>query len=116
MSNDDYKSYKLAINFGIFPEKRWPNRKIHYVISALYKPDDAIVIKTAIRTLNELSCLKFVPYDASSKDFLLIWPVKYPEGCWSYVGRRGGGQLLSLTPPNERGSMCLGDESKNYIL
>lgn len=59
-----------------------------------------------------MSCVDFVPWDGVAKDFLLIWPMKYPAGCWSFVGRIGGPQLLSLMPPDRRGPNCLGNEGR----
>jgi len=39
-----------------------------------------ILIYQAIRTINFLTCIKFVPWTGKEKDYLLIWPVKYPSG------------------------------------
>lgn len=60
-----------------------------------------------------MTCVNFVPWDGVVKDFLLIWPMKYPRGCWSFVGRIGGPQLLSLQPPDRRGPNCLGTEGRS---
>ena len=30
------------------------------------------------------------------------------DRCWSYVGRYGGAQVVSLQPPDEKGPNCLG--------
>lgn len=27
-----------------------------------------------------MTCVKFVPWNGKAKDFLLIWPIKYPKG------------------------------------
>jgi hypothetical protein len=43
-------------------------------------PSDYVTIYNAILTINMLTCIKFVPWDGKAKDFLLIWPVKYPKG------------------------------------
>lgn len=32
--------------------------------------------------------------------------------CWSYVGRYGGPQILSLQPPDDRSQNCLGSEGR----
>lgn len=32
--------------------------------------------------------------------------------CWSYVGRFGGTQIVSLQPPDEKGPNCLGSEGR----
>lgn len=39
-----------------------------------------ITIYQAIQILNFMTCVKFVPWDGKTKDYLLIWPVKYPSG------------------------------------
>lgn len=59
-----------------------------------------------------MTCLRFVPWNGEDKDFLLIWPIKYPKGCWSYVGKTGGAQILSLQPPDATGPNCLGSEGR----
>lgn len=75
--------------------------------------EDYVTIYTAIRTINWMTCIKFVPWDGKAKDFLLIWPIKYPRGCWSFVGRFGGPQIVSLQPPDENGPNCLGTEGRS---
>jgi len=60
-----------------------------------------------------MTCVRFVPWDGKAKDFLLIWPIKYPKGCWSYVGRFGGPQIVSLQPPDSKGPNCLGKEGRS---
>lgn len=60
-----------------------------------------------------MTCINFIPWDGKTKDFLLIWPMKYPRGCWSFVGRIGGPQLLSLQPPDRNGANCLGTEGRS---
>lgn len=98
--------------WDVFPEKRWTNRTVPYVISPLYEPDDRITIYQAIRTINFMTCVNFVPWNGKSKDYLLIYPVKSPKGCWSHVGKTGGAQILSLQPPDEDGPHCLKDEGR----
>lgn len=90
-----------------------------------------------------MTCVKMVPWNGKAKDFLLIWPIKFPKGykqravrdleqpelqndsiftflhlhvshrrCWSYVGKFGGAQIVSLQPPDARGPNCLGKEGR----
>lgn len=112
MTNEVYDNWRVGLRWDIFPEKLWKNRTVPYVISPLYEPDSYITIYKAIVTLNYMTCVKFVPWNGKAKDFLLIWPIKYPKGCWSYVGRFGGTQLISLQPPDDRGPNCLGGEGR----
>lgn len=71
-----------------------------------------IVIQEAIRQLNLATCLKYVPWDGKANDYLIIWPFEFPKGCWSFLGRIGGQQPLSLQPPSDRGPNCLGSEGR----
>lgn len=62
--------------------------------------------------INFMTCVKFVQWNGKDKDYLLIWPIKYPKGCWSFVGKHGGTQILSLQPPDDVGPNCLGTEGR----
>ncbi|XP_069692116.1 hatching enzyme 1.2-like isoform X2 [Periplaneta americana] len=113
LTNEMYDFWRVGIRWDVLPERMWQNNTVPYVISPLYETTDYVTIYNAILTLNFLTCIKFVPWDGKAKDFLLIWPMKYPEGCWSYVGRFGGPQIVSLLPPNEKGPNCLGGEGRS---
>lgn len=102
----EIENSKIAWNFEKYPIKKWQNRVIPYRISGLYTEYDVATINVAINTLNRLSCLKFKPHDEED-DFLFIWPVKYPKGCFSFIGRQGGAQILSLDPSDTYGDNCL---------
>jgi Astacin (Peptidase family M12A) len=79
IDNELYSYFRVGLRWDVFPEKLWPNRTIPYAISPLYEPEDMITILTAIRTLNTMTCLKFVKWNGKVDDFLLIWPIKYPR-------------------------------------
>ncbi|XP_023289723.1 zinc metalloproteinase nas-13-like [Orussus abietinus] len=118
MSNErhlyfQYFSYwRVGLRWDVFPEKLWANKTIPYVISPLYDTADYVTIYKAITYLNYMTCIKFVPWNGIVKDFLLIWPISHPAGCWSFVGKFGGVQILSLQPPDKNGPNCLGTEGK----
>lgn len=95
-----------------FQNRMWSNRQIPYVLSPLYSAEDQIVIMMAIRTVNFLTCLKFVEWNRNDTDFLLIWPIQHPKGCWSYIGKTGGPQIVSLQPPDQKSQNCLGSEGR----
>lgn len=112
MDNRMYRYWRVGLNWDVFPERVWPNGTVPYAISPLYDVDDQVTILQAIRTLNFMTCVNFVPWNGKDKDFLLIWPIKYPKGCWSYVGKIGGTQIVSLQPPDDRSPNCLGNEGR----
>lgn len=112
MDNRMYKYWRVGLKWDVFPERKWPNGTVPYAISPLYDIDDQVTILQAIRTLNFMTCVKFVQWNGKDKDFLLIWPIKYPKGCWSYVGKTGGTQIVSLQPPDHQSVNCLGNEGR----
>lgn len=103
---------KVGFLFDVYPKRMWVNNTVPYLIDQLYDPADQITILKALRTINFMTCIKFVPWNGRSKDFLWIYPVKYPKGCWSYVGKIGGPQILSLQPPSGGRWNCLGSEGR----
>lgn len=88
-----------GLNRAQHKSRLWPRGEIRYAISPLYSSDEMIMIEKSIRMINAMTCIQFVPLQRQlreGEDLLLIWPVKYPKGCWSYIGRVGGVQILSL--------------------
>lgn len=79
IDNELYSYFRVGLKWDVFPEKLWPNRTVPYAISPLYEPEDMITILTAIRSLNTMTCVKFVKWNGKVDDFLLIWPIKYPR-------------------------------------
>ncbi|XP_019762613.2 hatching enzyme 1.2 isoform X1 [Dendroctonus ponderosae] len=112
LNNDLYNYWRVGIKWDAFPEKLWKNGIVPYMISPLYEPTEQVTILKAIKTFNFMTCVRFVPWDGKTKDYLLIWPIKYPKGCWSFVGRFGGSQIVSLQPPDGSGPNCLGSEGR----
>uniref|UniRef100_A0A8D8SAJ5 Metalloendopeptidase n=2 Tax=Cacopsylla melanoneura TaxID=428564 RepID=A0A8D8SAJ5_9HEMI len=112
LNDEVYNYWRVGLRWDVFPEKLWKNRTVPYVISPLYDTESYITIYKAITTINFMTCVKFVPWDGKAKDYLLIWPIKYPAGCWSYVGRYGGPQIVSLEPPDINSDNCIGSEGR----
>lgn len=52
------------------------------------------MIKGAMDEFHQSSCIKFRPYEEGDSDWISIKGDS--PGCWSYVGRRGGGQVVNL--------------------
>uniref|UniRef100_A0A673L235 Metalloendopeptidase n=1 Tax=Sinocyclocheilus rhinocerous TaxID=307959 RepID=A0A673L235_9TELE len=64
---------------------------VPYVISNQYSPDELKVIERGLRSFADVSCIRFVPHEGQ-RHFLYI-------NCYSYLGRQGGGQVVSLERP-----------------
>uniref|UniRef100_A0A8C2AI17 Nephrosin n=1 Tax=Cyprinus carpio TaxID=7962 RepID=A0A8C2AI17_CYPCA len=65
---------------------------VPYVISKKYTPDELQVIKQGLQSFAGVSCIRFVPHEGQ-RHFLYIMS---DSGCYSYLGRQGGGQVVSL--------------------
>ncbi|XP_063215838.1 hatching enzyme 1.2-like isoform X2 [Bacillus rossius redtenbacheri] len=105
LTSELYNYWRVGLRWDVMPERMWKNGTVPYVISPLYEPEEYATIYKAIVMLNFMTCLRFVPWDGKAKDFLLIWPIKFPKGF-------GGPQLLSLQPPDRSGPNCLGGEGR----
>ncbi|XP_005987015.1 low choriolytic enzyme-like isoform X2 [Latimeria chalumnae] len=76
---------------------RWPKSrngkvKVPYVLSNTYNSDQRTVIKRAMNEFSRYTCIKFRPR-RNERDYLAI---QSRSGCWSYIGRQGGQQIVSL--------------------
>ncbi|KAG9260969.1 low choriolytic enzyme-like [Astyanax mexicanus] len=86
------------------PSCMWPrnsdgNTYIPYIISNQFRPKQKDLITSVLKTFEKSTCIRFKPRDRE-EDYI---DVQSLEGlCYSFVGRTGGGQTLSL---NSRG--CL---------
>ncbi|XP_029009579.2 hatching enzyme 1.2-like [Betta splendens] len=74
---------------------RDPDGKVYvpYAVANHYFSEELDVIRGAMDSFSNSTCILFVPR-SDQKDFLHIQSL---PGCYSYVGRRGGGQLVSLS-------------------
>ncbi|KAL7831155.1 hypothetical protein SRHO_G00306570 [Serrasalmus rhombeus] len=82
------------------PGCKWPRHKdkkvyVPYQISNQYGPNEIYIIKDALRSFEKSTCIRFIPRSQQT-DYLQIMS---DRGCYSYVGRRGGRQILSLRRP-----------------
>uniref|UniRef100_A0A914CV83 Metalloendopeptidase n=1 Tax=Acrobeloides nanus TaxID=290746 RepID=A0A914CV83_9BILA len=71
---------------------RWTNNIIPYILSSQYSEREKSLIKGAFAQLAEKSCFRFVER-TTQRDYL---DIKKLGGCFSYVGKIGGRQLISL--------------------
>ncbi|XP_043099847.1 hatching enzyme 1.2-like [Puntigrus tetrazona] len=65
---------------------------VPYVIANQYSPNEIQVIKQGLQSFADVSCIRFVPHEGQ-RDFIHIMS---SSGCYSYLGRQGGGQVVSL--------------------
>ncbi|XP_071974792.1 low choriolytic enzyme-like [Engystomops pustulosus] len=68
---------------------------VPYTLSGNYTLEEKTLIQAAMEEVAVLTCVRFSPRHGESS-YLRIRPY---DGCWSYVGRVGGPQDLSLMTP-----------------
>ncbi|XP_037608967.1 high choriolytic enzyme 2-like [Sebastes umbrosus] len=76
---------------------RWPKSRngrvyVPYLISSSYTRDETIIIVNALNSFMTDTCVTFV-MKTWQWDYLDFFP---GSGCWSYLGRTGGRQRISL--------------------
>jgi astacin len=81
------------------PDRTWPDAILYYRFDDGLPEDARSSIERAMATLADRSSVSFVER-SDQKDYVTIYA---GDGCWSYVGRSGGEQKLSL------GDGCLGE-------
>ncbi|XP_026222150.1 high choriolytic enzyme 1-like [Anabas testudineus] len=74
---------------------------VPYVIANHYFSQELDLIKRAMDSFSSSTCIRFIPR-TNQTDYLYIQSL---EGCFSSVGRRGNGQMVSLS---RRGCIYLG--------
>ncbi|KRZ11556.1 Zinc metalloproteinase nas-4 [Trichinella zimbabwensis] len=76
-------------------EFRWPNGVVPYILSDKYGKKSRKIIARAMQMIQEQTCIRFVPNKKHKyRDYVNIEPI---DGCYSYIGRVGGEQPISLT-------------------
>ncbi|XP_037083142.1 zinc metalloproteinase nas-15-like [Pollicipes pollicipes] len=103
---NEIAQFRVALNTEIFPTRKWDTNVVPYIISPKYEMKQRMFIEDALDILSFMTCIKFVPWDGKVKDYLVIWPVKKPAGCWSFIGKLGGAQIVSLQPPDSKSKRC----------
>ncbi|XP_022240914.1 zinc metalloproteinase nas-4-like [Limulus polyphemus] len=71
---------------------QWQNKAVPYVLSNSYSSSEVAVIKSAMEEYSKLTCIRFIQR-TTQRDYLYISSM---DGCWSYMGRIGGRQDVSL--------------------
>ncbi|KAK7084392.1 Meprin A subunit beta [Halocaridina rubra] len=70
----------------------WPNNVLPYTFNGVSSGDQTAILN-GMQEIMDKTCIQFVPRGSES-DYVEIVP--NGGGCWSYVGRIGGRQQLSL--------------------
>ncbi|XP_062405956.1 hatching enzyme 1.2-like isoform X1 [Sardina pilchardus] len=76
---------------------KWPRYRdglvyVPYYISNQYSSRERATIERGLQSFAQSTCIRFVRR-SRQRDYVYI---QSRGGCWSYVGRRGGGQIVSL--------------------
>lgn len=85
----DIKAGIIGDNF------RWPNRVLVYEIDGAFNQDERNVIEAGINAIQSTTCIQF-RQRSSENDWVFIQRGGSNSGCWSYVGKQGGRQILNL--------------------
>ncbi|XP_034039630.1 low choriolytic enzyme-like [Thalassophryne amazonica] len=74
---------------------KWTDGKayIPYFIANHYSSREVAIITRGLESFSAVSCIRFRPYQNGDREWLSI---ESRSGCYSYVGRQGGGQVVSL--------------------
>uniref|UniRef100_A0A8C7XPG6 Metalloendopeptidase n=1 Tax=Oryzias sinensis TaxID=183150 RepID=A0A8C7XPG6_9TELE len=70
------------------------NVYIPYYIADSYTSRERAIIVRGLESFSDVSCIRFRPYQNGDHEWLSI---ESRNGCYSYVGRQGGGQTVSLS-------------------
>ncbi|ODN02529.1 Zinc metalloproteinase nas-13 [Orchesella cincta] len=79
---------------------RWNNKTVHYKFEPNYPNQLQATFKRAIDHISERTCVKFQPRTEWDADYIYVIS---STSCYSYVGRQGGVQVISL--PNTCNSL-----------
>ncbi|XP_028257340.1 low choriolytic enzyme-like isoform X1 [Parambassis ranga] len=75
---------------------KWSDGKVYipyYIENHFSSREQAIIIR-GLESFSAVSCIRFRPYQNGDQDWLSI---ESRNGCYSNVGRQGGGQTVSLS-------------------
>ncbi|XP_013876647.1 high choriolytic enzyme 1 [Austrofundulus limnaeus] len=74
---------------------KWTDGNVYipYYITNHFSDREKAIIIRGLESFTSFSCIRFRPSRTTDTDWLSI---ESQNGCWSYVGRRGGKQVVSL--------------------
>ncbi|XP_067104656.1 hatching enzyme 1.2-like [Osmerus mordax] len=75
--------------------RKWTDGKVYvpYYITNQYSSRERSIIERGLESFSSVSCIRFRPYQNGDSEYLSI---ESRDGCYSYVGRQGGAQTVSL--------------------
>lgn len=76
---------------------RWSNAIIPYEITGSFDSRSLNLIQNAMNVYHQKTCIKFLRRTAKDRDYITIQNAQ--SGCWSSIGRVGGGQTVNLQSP-----------------
>jgi len=80
-------------NAIINTNSKWPSGRVPYAFTSVFSESEKNVVRQAIADYSANTCIQFVERNGE-RDYIEF--IKN-GGCWSYVGRRGGRQQVSLS-------------------
>ena len=86
-----YNKRAAGHNIGL-----WSNNIVRYRISSDISATVATKIREAMNNFENHTCLRFIA-DSRASDYIDF--INTDEGCYSYLGRRGGRQVINLESP-----------------
>ncbi|KAM4602972.1 low choriolytic enzyme-like [Polymixia lowei] len=75
---------------------KWTDGNVYipYYIADHYSSREKALITRGLESFSSVSCIRFRPYGHGDQEWISI---ESRSGCYSYVGRQGGGQVVSLS-------------------
>ncbi|XP_058486173.1 high choriolytic enzyme 1-like [Solea solea] len=77
----------------LWPKASDGNVYVPYRISSAYSQGQQNTIVQGLRSFAQSTCIRFTPLQRGMRDFV---DIQSQSGCYSFVGRRGNGQVVSL--------------------
>ncbi|CAN9506866.1 unnamed protein product [Ophioblennius macclurei] len=78
----------------LWPKSRDGKVYVPYRISNQYSQRERNTIVQGLQSFAQSTCIRFTPVNKEHKDFV---DIQSRSGCFSFVGRRGGSQVVSLS-------------------
>lgn len=113
MPKNQMNMLKLGINPLKYPQKLWDNRTIPFKINQNYSFDERALIERSLTTISSLTCLNFKMSSDSDENFIHFKPPQGKAGgCWSYIGKTGGEQIVTLQKADKSSAHCFSSEGR----